>query len=363
MYKLCDKVITLVVFLCEMNQIEMKYHIQYVLIGVAILLIVIACKEDSNGARALSTVNPSIQAEFIRAEQLLQEGDLASLKNESPDFYNLYFRDILGVMDTSEIAAVNQGITQDTGYMKLYEEVQINYADLGQVRNEVNQALENYIEAFGLTEAQLPNVYTFISGFIYQAFVFQDGPREGVGVGLDMFLGRDFSYKDAMPKDPLFSDYLTRSYNADHLAKKVIEVLVEDKLAPPSKGDFLSLIIWGGKKLYVMDQILTFTSDTVVTEYTRQQLEWCNTNQVEMWDYFFDRDLFYSTDYRSFNKLISPAPTSPGMPPESPGATGNFMGWQIIKSYMRRHPEKTITNLVGMQDAQEILDESKYKPS
>lgn len=341
----------------------MKYLIQFALLVIVILMTVLGCQEDSGRAATLSTVNPSVEANFIRVEQLLQDGDLSSLRKASSDFYNLYFRNILGVQDTAEFVSVNRGITQDTGYQKLYKEVQRNYSNFGPIQDEVNQALENYIEVLGLTEAEIPNIYTFISGFIYQAFVFQDGSREGVGVGLDMFLGDQFSYKDAMPKDPLFSDYLTRSYNVDHLPKKVIEVLVEDKLAPPSKGDFLSLIIWGGKKLYLMDEILTFAPDSAVVEYSQEQLDWCHNNQAEMWDYFFERDLFYSTDYRSFNKLISQAPTSPGMPPESPGATGNYMGWQIVKSYMRRHPETTIRQLLSMQDAQQILDDSKYKPS
>jgi len=360
--RLWDKVITLVVFLCVKNRFEMKYELQKASFVLVILLAFIGCREGSTSMETLTKVNPRVETDFLRAEQLLQEGNLEALRQASPDFYNLYFGQILSIPDNSTFDQVNAEITQDTAYLNLYAEVQKQFPNLTRVEAEVNQALENYATLFELPDASIPDIYTFISGFIYQTFVFQDGRKEGIGVSLEMFLGNEFSYKSAMPKNPLFSDYLSRAYNQDHLAKKIIEVLIEDKLPPPNQGNFLSLIIWGGKKLYLMDQILTFAPDTVITEYTPAQLNWCHHNQVEMWDYFFERDLFYSTDYRSFNKLIAPAPTSPGMPKESPGATGNYMGWQIVRSYMRRHPETTAMDLLLLQDAQQILDDSKYKP-
>jgi hypothetical protein len=50
------------------------------------------------------------------------------------------------------------------------------------------------------------------------------------------------------------------------------------------------------------------------------------------------------------------------MPPESPGRTANWIGWQIVKSYMRRNPANTLDDLILEKDAQAILDASKYKP-
>jgi len=47
---------------------------------------------------------------------------------------------------------------------------------------------------------------------------------------------------------------------------------------------------------------------------------------------------------------------------ESPGEVGNWMGWQIVKSYMNRHPETTLQELVALDDMQEILSKSRYKP-
>ena len=50
------------------------------------------------------------------------------------------------------------------------------------------------------------------------------------------------------------------------------------------------------------------------------------------------------------------------MPTEAPGRTGDYIGWQIIRAYMKRYPETTLSDLIKMNDSQTILEKSKYKP-
>ena len=50
------------------------------------------------------------------------------------------------------------------------------------------------------------------------------------------------------------------------------------------------------------------------------------------------------------------------MPTEAPGRTGDYIGWQIIRAYMKRYPETSLNDLIKMNDSQMILEKSKYKP-
>ena len=50
------------------------------------------------------------------------------------------------------------------------------------------------------------------------------------------------------------------------------------------------------------------------------------------------------------------------MPPAAPGRTANYIGWQIVKAYMRRNPEADIQDLIEATDAQQFLQKSRYKP-
>ena len=318
----------------------------------------------------ITVPNPTISSNIIYFGKLLKELPGNDLLNEfegvqktHPYFSELFKDQLIEAKTDDQLLEELSLIHKDSSYLLLYNEVEASLGDLSDIKPEIDQALENYLDVFSLPQRQLPDVYTFISGFAYQAFVFDDGGKNGVGIGLDMYLGNDFPYQKVHPKNPSFSQYLVRTYNKEHLVRKMVEVLVEDQMAPPRQSNFLSFIIWGGKKLYLIDRILDFKSDTIITEYTQEQLDWCNNNEEEMWKFFFEKELFFETDLRKFNKLIIPAPTSPEMPAESPGQTGNYIGWQIVRSYMSRYPSTTVSELLSYQDSQKFLDLSKYKPT
>lgn len=315
-------------------------------------------------------LNPSISTKLVRFEKELMQLDTADISlayqdlySRFPIFTDLYFDRVMAFpRDLNSRFEEIKMMYRDSIFSKLYLTTAEEFSNMDGIKKELDQTVENYMQVFPEVKA-VPNFYTFISSFAYQCFLFNDLNNEGIGIGLDMFLGDDFPYHLIDPKNPAFSSYLSRAFNKAHLAKKVAEVLVEDKLLPPVKSDFLSLMIWSGKKLYLMDQILDFKPDSVVIEYTKDQLAWCKNNEAGIWEYFFDNDLFYETDINKFNKLISPSPFSPGMPEEAPGRTGNYMGWRIVDQFMKKNPDISIQQLIQIQDPQEILTRSKFKPS
>ena len=104
---------------------------------------------------------------------------------------------------------------QDTGFQKLMDDVNAEFADLSKIENELGALLHNYTDVFDIYET--PKVYSFISGFVYQSFVFDDIEQEGIGIGLDMFLGADFPYAQINPSNPAFSRYLTQFLSLIHI--------------------------------------------------------------------------------------------------------------------------------------------------
>ena len=338
---------------------------RFSLLFIATICFLISCGPGEKKIEELSS-NHSIS--ILRYDEILDQWskkpaqiNLQQVRSDSPAFSDVYIHQILALpRDSVIIRQELQRMLQDTGFQKLMEDVNTEFPDLTKVENEIGELLHNYTELFDVSD--IPRVYSFISGFVYQCFVFDDIDQEGIGIGLDMFLGADFPYARINPSNPAFSGYLTQFYTQEFIVKKVAEVLVEDKLPPPQRSDFLSMMIWGGKKLYLIDEMMPFKSDDVVIEYTPEQYQWCQENEAQMWDFFFEKELFYETDIRKFNKLIGPAPTTPGMPSESPGRTANYIGWQIVKKYMEEHPEITIRDLMADQDAQKILDDARFKP-
>ncbi|NJM24566.1 MAG: hypothetical protein HC859_02605 [Bacteroidia bacterium] len=48
---------------------------------------------------------------------------------------------------------------------------------------------------------------------------------------------------------------------------------------------------------------------------------------------------------------------------QCPGRIAQWVGWQIVNSYMKNHPDVTLQQLMQTADAQAIFKASQYKPS
>lgn len=335
-------------------------------ITIICLILIYSCKQNE---QALPEIDESsVDFKFIEFDRSLFELDTTDLDNELekintayPAFSNLFFESILPLKEQDERISKKdlQEFLADSLLMSVRETVS-QTIDKEKLRSQLEQAYKYARHYFPRLKA--PNIYTLISGFGYQRFLFEDEEGDALGLGLDLFLGEDYPYKKIDPKNPSFSAYQTRTFNEDHIVKKALETWIEDKIAPPQQNNLVAYMINNGKKLYILDQLLPTVPDSVIMEYSKQQLAWADGNQMQIWSFFFDQDLFYETDLRKINKYINPSPDSPGMPPEAPGRIANYMGWRIVETYMDKHPDKSLEMLIMEKDAQKILDLSKYKP-
>ena len=200
---------------------------------------------------------------------------------------------------------------------------------------------------------------TYASHFELAAFLYGTGQ---LAAGLEFFLGPDFDYRMIDVQEPIFSDYLTQAYTPEHFTGKLLRVLIEDRFPPPRSGRLIDYLLYEGKKLYLLELLLPETPDHIVYEITEDQLQWLRDNETQIYAHLQREDDFYTTDVTKINKYTRPAPTSPGMPADSPGGAVNYVGRQIVASYLRLHPETTIAELMAIADGQEILRGARYKP-
>jgi len=112
----------------------------------------------------------------------------------------------------------------------------------------------------------------------------------------------------------------------------------------------------------LLDHLLPYTQDSLKLGFTSAQTNWCQGNEFAMWAFFLKEELLYSNDHKKFKSLVSDSPYATGMPEEAPGKAGNWMGWQIVKSYMARFPETSLQELIDLKDSADFLNKSRYKP-
>ena len=278
-----------------------------------------------------------------------------------PAFANVYFKRLVPIYDEDPeiFESKLEAFLNNQSISSLLDTTQIIFPDLKSEREDLKKALRYY--SYYFPDATIPNFYSLISEFGVQSFIFQDDQeQDGVGIGLDMFLGEDFNYKILDPQNPAFSDYLTEGYQRNRIARQCIKVILEDRIGTQKANNLLAQMINEGKTLYILKKILPFLDEHIVLGFNKAQLEWMQDNEIEMWSFFLENDLIYETSTAKTFKYVNPSPASPGMPKGAPGRTGVFIGFKIVESYMRNNPNINFEALIEQDDFQKMI--KKYKP-
>lgn len=323
-----------------------------------------ACQND-NQPKLPDVSDVAVEFDVRRFEQALfaldttqLAGELPALRAEFPVFSDLYFQHVIRLpKDSLAQPAYLQGFLNFEPLQRLDSLVKARFADFSPYQKELEQALRYYYYHFPAEpKTQLT---TFISEYSLAGFIYGE---DQIAIGLDYFLGPDFDYKEIDSSDPAFSDYLTRTYTPEHLTSKAMQLLVTDLLGPARGSRMLDQMVHNGKQHYIMKQLLPSTPDSILFEISGAQMDWLNNNEREMWAFFLKEDLLYNTEWQRIRKFVEPSPNSPGMPTEAPGRTANYIGYRIVEAYMQRFPQTSLEQLIAMTDAQQLMDQARFKP-
>jgi gliding motility-associated lipoprotein GldB len=267
---------------------------------------------------------------------------------------------------------LNAGTTKDTAYFAnirsvlaaksyadLKHEVDSVYPNLDKQEAELTDAFKHI--KYYYPQKKLPRVYAYFSGFQAQSSI----GNQYFGIGLDLFLGSNCKFYPALIE--AFPHYISRRFTPDNMIPRVIESIArEDMFEEQAEDDktLLSRMIYNGKIMYFMDQILPNVADSTKIGYTDKQLKWCNDNQGNIWGYFLEDNLLYESDYQKIQKYLTEAPFTPGLGDHNNSAPklAVWTGWQIVKQYMDKNPQVSLQQLMAERGEQKILDQSKYRP-
>lgn len=259
--------------------------------------------------------------------------------------------------DTAYYAKLRQ-IFADKSYADLKHDVDAAYPNLDKQTEEITDAFKHI--KYYYPKKNLPKVYAYLSGFQAQTSI-GDGY---FGIGLDLFLGADSRFYPSQTN--VFPHYISRRFTPDNITPRVVEGLAREDMFPePAQSKtLLDKMVYNGKIMYFMDQILPDVPDSTKIGYTGTQLKWCGDFKGDIWGYFLEENLLYETDYQRLTKYLNEAPFTPGLGEQNESAPklGIWTGWQIVRSYMDKHPEVTLQQLMADNDSQKILNEAKYRP-
>jgi len=270
-------------------------------------------------------------------------------------FFDIYCRNVIRISSPdSNIFANNlkQFIT-DPDMRSAYEDSRKLYPDLNFLNVQLSEAFKHYKYYF--PDSIIPKVIANISGFNY-AVITTDSV---LAVGLEMYLGEHSRFYEMLGLPQYKLNNMRREYMAVDCIKGWAGSSFEE---PMLKDDLLSDMIVQGRILYFTDAMLPDMPDSLKTGFKQKQLEWCRDNEANCWAFIIEKKLLYSNDPGTATKIMKEGPFTQGMSHDSPGRLGEWLGWQLVKAYMKNNPSVDLKALMVEKDAQKVLTLSKYKP-
>ncbi len=294
--------------------------------------------------------------EISRYESVLFELNPFALRREiDPHIEEFYFFLGEGIDDPEGVEQLYDYVT-DPLMKELYVDATEVWPDLKELGESLTRAFRFY--KYHFPESKTPRVYSYISGIDHQMPVMHS---EGhLIIALDTYLGSDYHYyeKLGIPR------YKRRWMRPERVPVDVMEVLAYEKLDRiyPRPETMLEHMIHEGKRLFFLDCMLPGTPDSLKIKYTASQQQWMENNQGRAWTYKLDNELLYSSDFAAIQKFIREAPFTAPFSQNSAPRTGVWLGWQIVREYMRRNQEVSLQELLHETDARKILNQARFRP-
>jgi len=314
--------------------------ISFLLISIFFL---ISCDKKGKNEAAIEEIPVELQIE--RFDKIFYEtppSELATIKKQYPYLFPA------GNEDTVWTNKMKNPLLKE-----LHAEVQKQFGNFEPEKAELEELFRHI--KFYFPQTKIPKVITLISEVDTDSKVIYADSL--LLVSLDVYLGKDHRFYEGFP------DYQRSSFEKSQLLPDVVSDFSLRKITPPKDRTLLSQMIYFGKELYLKDMLLPQVSDAAKIGYTPEQIAWSQENEGYVWRYFIDENLLYDSDPKLPGRFINPAPFSKfylEIDNESPGKIGMWIGWQIVRSYMKNN-DVSLQQLL-QADAKEIFDNSKYKP-
>ncbi len=307
-----------------------------------LFIVITACNQKSKVEAAIEEIPLDIQVD--RFDKIFFESnpsELPEIKKKYPMFFPP------GNPDSVWIEKM-----QNPQWRELYDEVQKKFGDFGKQTAEIEDLFRHVKYYF--PKVREPKVVTVIGSMDYNAkTIYADSL---VLISLELYLGKDHKFYS-------FPKYLQQNFEERQMMPDIASSFISTVIPQPDNA-FISQMIYFGKELYMKDLLLPEYSDAEKIGYLPEQIQWSKDNESYIWRYFIENQLLYDTDSKLPSRFINPAPFSKfylEIDNESPGRIGQWIGWQIVRSFMENNEVSPVEML--KMDAKTIFERSRYKPA
>ena len=275
---------------------------------------------------------------FFAMDSLHFEADLAKLVQQYPQFSEDYFNRILMLSPKKESKKIG-------AFYKAYRPI---FNATTQIQAS-KKATPEIIAAFKRFHYYFPT-YTLPKQLIY--FI---GPletygnvvtKDGLAIGLQLYMGAASSWYYSEQINTIYPTYISRHFAPEYIVVNSVQNILNDYDPLVINGkQLIEQMIEIGKRQYILSQCLPNASDTLLLGYTSNQLKAIEESQGDIWTFVSSQNRLFSVDPSLTTAILTEAPYNDYFGEDIPGNVGKYIGYGIVKSWMKQQKGKSKNDL------------------
>jgi hypothetical protein len=277
------------------------------------------------------------------------------LKQSYGTFFDAYTKNVIAIGELSDpmFPTYLNSFLSDSMRIATRKQIDSVFTDLNKIQHNIEEGFKHY--SYYFPQKKIPTILTINSGFNQSIVLTSDA----IGISLDNYLGSDCLFYKRLGIAAFKRELMTKS----KIATDVLYAWgVSEFEYAETTNNLISQMIYQGKMFYFLEAMFPQEPEELIIGFLPEKLDWCKKNESQMWTYLIEHKLLFNAERMNSVRLLNPAPFTSIFSPDSPGRTGIWIGWQIVRAYMTKHSNITLPMLMADADYQKILNESGYSP-
>lgn len=330
---------------------------------MALSLLIVGCDERTDTVSEKQEVKieeekfkqAKVEVKIKRLEREMfafkSKADIALFLERNPIFVRDYFEVPNAHKEAPFIDQLYDMYTNEK-LKEFYRDNEKFYGNMDDLKTEMN-SMFSYIKYY-YPDYYVPEINTLVTGFRFDRdFSFSDSL---IVIGLDYFMGSNARYR------PQFYDYMLLRYEKQYIVP-MMGLAITKKFNDYDDKDetMLAEMIYYGKAHYYLERVLPTLPDSINIQFSGKELTETNQNVDVIWGHFVEKKLLFDTNHKTKQRYIGESPGVVAIGDNCPGRIGRWLGWQIVRKYMKENPEITLQDLMKNKNAADIFKKSKFK--
>ena len=310
-----------------------------------------SCKTEGRKEADLSSIQMEVQSENLDKELLASESvkDVQIFLDRHSYLKTLYFSDPR--QGSSVLANQLYSVLQNPDFRRFSGQLD------SLIGNRDSVVVKPLSEAFKRIKHHYPNFKAPKIKFIVTGFTGNDlyVSDSLIIIGLDYFGGPQARFR------PDVYSYQLDRYQRDHLVPSIIFFMAAkyNKMNGQDRT-LLNDMVGFGKDYAFTKTMLPGIPENIILGFSDSDLKRIYNSQTDIWAFFIAGKLLYEKSDLTKQKYIGERPFTTEIGNKVPGGIGRWLGWRIVDMYQKQHADVTLLQLMQMDNAVNLLQESGY---